>query len=151
MPFVARWPGHIPAGQTSDQQMVHTDLMATLAALVGANLTFDAAEDSFNMLPAYLGEAGAASIRPSMIHHALDGMFALREGEWKLVEGLGSGGFTQPAREEHSESKPMGQLYNLAEDPGETTNLYTTHPDRVARMTALLDQLRNQGYSRPRH
>jgi hypothetical protein len=70
-------------------------------------------------------------------------MFAIREGNWKLIEGLGSGGFTQPVTVEQEEGGPAGQLYNLAEDPSETTNLYLERPDVVERLTQSLNEIRN--------
>ncbi len=56
VPFVARWPGHIPPGTVSDQTVCLTDLLATAAAIVDTKLPADAGEDSVNILPALLGE-----------------------------------------------------------------------------------------------
>jgi hypothetical protein len=69
-------------------------------------------------------------------------MFAIREGDWKLIEGLGSGGFTKPSSVEPKEGGPAGQLYNQADDPSETTNLYLERPDVVKRLTLSLDEIR---------
>jgi hypothetical protein len=76
-------------------------------------------------------------------------MFAIRQGDWKLVEGLGSGGFTPPNREKPTPGGPAGQLYNLADDPGEQANLYAKRPDAVKRLGELLERYRKQGHSRP--
>jgi arylsulfatase A len=73
-------------------------------------------------------------------------MFAIRDGDWKLIEGLGSGGFTKPSVIEPEEGGAMGQLYNLAEDPSETTNLYLERPDIVERLTMLLDEIRGNDH-----
>ena len=142
VPFVARWPGHIPAGAVSDETTTHTDLIATLAALAGTTLPEGSAEDSYNILPVLLGEALENSVRDITIHHSLDGMFAVRAGDWKLIEGLGSGGFTQPARIEPQAGEPAGQLFNLAEDPSEQNNLYLERPDVVTRLQKILDRQR---------
>jgi arylsulfatase A-like enzyme len=69
-------------------------------------------------------------------------MFAIRDGDWKLIEGLGSGGFTKPSTIEPEEGGPVGQLYNLADDPSEATNLYLERPDVVERMALMLDEIR---------
>jgi arylsulfatase A-like enzyme len=69
-------------------------------------------------------------------------MFAIRHGDWKLIEGLGSGGFTQPAIIEQVEGGPEGQLYNLAVDPSEKTNLYQDRPDVVERLARILNKTR---------
>jgi hypothetical protein len=76
-------------------------------------------------------------------------MFGIRQGDWKLALGLGSGGFSPPKREDQKPGGPAGQLYNLAADPEETTNLYLKHPEVVERLTALLERYKRQGRSRP--
>ncbi len=145
VPFVARWPGHIPAGAVSDQTTTHTDFLATLANLVGFELPDNAGEDSYSMLSVLKGNEPSEAIRPATIHHSLDGMFAIRKGDWKLIEGRGSGGFTMPARIDAAEGEPTGQLYNLKEDPSEENNRYLDHPDVVGELQALLDESRDAG------
>ncbi len=149
VPFIIRWPGHIAPASQSDALVSLTDMLATFAAIVGAELPRDAGEDSYSLLPVLLGENPETPLRDAAIHHSADGMFAIRQGPWKLIEGRGSGGFTEPIRIEPGPGEPAGQLYNLSEDLGETNNLYRQHPDVVARLTALLDQYRQQGHSRP--
>lgn len=150
VPFVARWPEIITPGSTSDETVTHTDFMATFAEIVGLELPEGAGEDSYNMLPALLGELSDSPIREATVHHSLDGMFALRKGNWKLIEGRGSGGFTQPRRIEPGEGEPPGQLFNLAEDPSEQNNVYTQYPEIVEQLQTLLNRYRDQGYSAPR-
>ena len=123
-----------------------TDIMTTAAALLGAELPHGAAEDSYDFLPVLTG-AGPGS-RTAMIQHSMNGTFAVRRGDWKLILGLGSGGFTLPRRIEPGPGDPAGQLYNLATDPAEERNLYASHLDVVARLTALLDQYKLEGRSR---
>ncbi|MBX6314821.1 MAG: arylsulfatase, partial [Isosphaeraceae bacterium] len=147
VPFLARWPGKIRPGSTSEQTICLTDVFATVAAIVGASLPDEAGEDSINLLPALLGEA-KAPLREAVVHHSADGLFAIRQGPWKLILGLGSGGFSQPKRLEPEPGGPAGQLYNLADDPGETKNLYQEHPEIVRRLTSLLEKYQQQGRSR---
>ncbi len=148
IPFLARWPGQVKAGAVSDQLGCLTDLMATSAAITGVKLPASAGEDSFNLLPALLGKA-KAPIRESIVHHSIDGMFSIRTGEWKLELGLGSGGFTKPARVEATPGGPTGQLYNIVADPAESKNLWLERPDIVKSLTALLEKQQMQGYTRP--
>jgi arylsulfatase A-like enzyme len=149
VPFVVRWPGRVPPGTVSDETICLTDVMATLAAVVGVDLARDEGVDSYNVLPAMLGQSYNGPIREATVHHALDGMFALRQGPWKLILGRGSGGFTAPQRRDVEAGAPPGQLYHLDRDPKETNNLYSEHPDVVDRLSGLLDTYREQGHSRP--
>jgi arylsulfatase A-like enzyme len=148
VPYIARWPAKIAAGSTCDEVICHTDVFATCAAIAGAKLPEDAAEDSFSFLPALLGEKLAQPIRPAIVHHSGDGMFAIRQGPWKLALGLGSGGFTSPKRVQPNKGDAVGQLYNLEKDPQETENLYQHEQEVVKRLTALLDRYREEGRSR---
>lgn len=149
IPFLARWPGKIGPGSTSDELGCLTDFMATVAEVVNVKLPNDAAEDSYSLLPALLGKKGKP-IREAIVHHSSEGMFSIRQGEWKLELGLGSGGFSEPRRVEPRPGGPAGQLYNIAADPTESDNVYQKHPEIVARLTALLEKYKQQGYSRPR-
>ncbi len=150
VPMVARWPGNIPAGTVSDETVSLVDLMATTAAITGARLPADAAEDSWNILPALLNQPRKKAIREATIHHSLIGTFAIRQGEWKLCTDLGSGGFSAPqAIPKPGPEEPKGQLYNLARDPGEKTNVYKEQPEIVARLSALLTKYQNESRSTP--
>jgi arylsulfatase A len=148
IPFLVRWPGHVRAGSVSNELGCLSDLMATVAAITGTSLPDNAAEDSFNLLPAYL-EKHTRPIRPDIIHHSISGMFSLRRGNWKLEEGLGSGGFSPPATVEPGEGGPKGQLYDLAQDPAELNNLYQKRTDVVDNLATLLEKYKAQGHTRP--
>ena len=82
IPFIARWPGHIPANTVCDETGSLTDLMGTLAAMLHRPLPQDAGEDSFNLLPALLHEPHAP-IRKTIVEESNGGMFSIREGDWK--------------------------------------------------------------------
>jgi arylsulfatase A-like enzyme len=149
IPFLARWPGKIKPGSVSRETGCLTDLMATAAAITGYRLPKDAGEDSFNLLPAYTGKTLARPIRDATIHHSSMGLFAIRQGHWKLIAGRGSWGFSEPRRIEPKPGEPEGELYNLAADPGETDNLFSKETAKVRELTVLLDKYKSQGYSRP--
>jgi arylsulfatase A-like enzyme len=148
IPFMARWPGKIRGGTTSNELGCLVDLIGTLAAVVDYKLPRDAGEDSYNLLPALLGHRGKP-IREAVVHHSNGGMFGIRKGEWKLELGLGSGGFSPPVTQDPKPGGPKGQLYNLAADPAEEKNLWLERPDMVASLTALLERYLREGRSRP--
>lgn len=146
IPFMVRWPRHVPAGTVCDETASLTDLMATLAAILRVKLPDNAGEDSFNNLPLWMG--GKQAIRKTIIDHSIDGMFTIREGPWKLELGLGSGGFSSPRTVEPVPGGIQGQLYNLADDPGELYNLWMKRPDIVAHLTKVLDEQKASGHTR---
>ena len=150
VPFLVRWLGQTPAGSICAETICHTDLLATLAAIVGESLPEDAGEDSFNILPLLLGKSTDTPVREATVHHSGDGVFALRQGKWKAILHLGSGGFSQPKREPAVPGGPTGQLYDLKDDPGETRNLWLEQPEIVERLSELLDRYQSEGRSRPR-
>lgn len=148
-PFIARWPGKIPAGTTDDELVCLTDLMATCAAIVGDKLPRNAGEDSYDILPALLGQKRAEPIREAIVHHSLSGIFCIRQGKWKLILGRGSGGFSSPRSYKPKQGEPEGQLYNMQDDRAESKNLWSEHPEIVEHLTNLLEKYKQQGYSRP--
>ncbi len=149
VPFIARWSRHVPRGATSDELMCHVDLMATCAALVGERLSDNAAEDSYNVLPALLGERQKTPIREAVVHHSGNGHFAIRQGQWKLITMLGSGGWTKPGKAKPEPDGPQGQLYDMHADISEQRNLWLERPDVVQRLTALLEKYQKEGRSTP--
>lgn len=155
VPLIVRWPGRVKPGSISDQPLSLTDVMATCAAIVGAKLPEDSAQDSFNMLPALTGEAGAKHIRPYLLQQTINLSLSIRQGPWKYLDHRGSGGnnYEQPSLQKYAlkENAPdaPGQLFNLEKDPGETTNLYFDQPDVVRKLKALLEETKASGRSRP--
>ncbi len=147
IPFMVRWPKMIEAGTVSNHLVSLVDVMATLADIVDVELPANTGEDSYSILPELLSQEPLTT-RQDLIMHSSEGMFAIRKGDWKLVEGLGSGGFTLPKFVDPAPGEPAGQLYNLADDLQETTNLYAAHPEIVAELTDLLNKQRDQGFSR---
>lgn len=146
IPLIVRWPGQVPAGVVCDQLVHHADLMATAAEILGTRLPDDAGEDSISVLPLLRG--GNGPVREHAISHGSNGLPALRLGSWKLLFGPSGGGYWSRQSAAKSDGQPA-QLYNLADDIGETTNLYTAHPETVQTMTALMDRLVREGRSTP--
>ncbi len=149
IPFLVRWPDRVKAGSLSDQTICLTDLMATCAEIVGATLPDNAGEDSVSLLPVLLGN-DTPPLHEAVVHHSINGSFAIRQGRWKLELCSDSGGWSDP-KPGSPESKrlPDTQLYDLRADIGETTNLQAECPDEVARLTRLIKQIIANGRSTP--
>ncbi|MCP4611659.1 MAG: sulfatase-like hydrolase/transferase [Planctomycetes bacterium] len=148
VPFLARWPGKIEPGSTSDEVICLTDLITTSAAVVGAKLPDAAGPDSFNILPALLGAELDEPIRPAIVHHSVFGVFSIRQGKWKLIlDTKTSGGWVRPSGKKPVPGTP-GQLYNLRDDPNEQNDLWGKYPEITERLTKLLEKYKLQGHSR---
>lgn len=146
VPFVVRWPGKIKAGSRSEQTITLADIMATCADVAGYKLPSDAGEDSVSLLPTLRGEASAEPLHEFVVHQSGSGFFALRKGDWKLLLCRGSGGWSPPNETQAKKQKlPAVQLYNLKDDPKETTNLQAKHPELVAELTADLRRAVERG------
>lgn len=138
VPFFVRWPAGIKAGSVSGETIAHTDIYATCAAIVDAVLTDDEAEDSASLQSILKGKGGTRGA--PVINHSSNGMFAIRDGKWKLVAGTGSGGRQQPRGK--VDEGPF-QLFDLEADLSESTDVAADHPEIVARLTAQLTVIRN--------
>ncbi len=155
VPMIARWPGKIKAGSRADQTVCLTDIMATCAAIVDTKLPNDAAEDSFNILPILLGET-KEKVRDFTLHQTISLALAIRKGDWKYLDHKGSGG-NNYVRNKRLKSMVIpekapdapGQLYNLADDPGETNNLYFKKPGVMKELKAKLEEVKSSGRSAP--
>ena len=137
IPFIVRWPRAVKAGTVCDQLICLTDLFATLADQLDADIPAGTCEDSVSFLPA-LHRQPITSTRAGVVHHSFSGHFAYRQGPWKLILARGSAGWTKPQEKDLDASVPKAQLYNLDSDPGEVSNLYTAEPAIAQR---LLKQL----------
>jgi len=142
VPFIARWPGKIRKGSISQIPVCQTSFMATLRALLRDTNPRFYRSDSQSLLPALLGKASGKFPPPPIIHSSSRGYFAIRHGSWKMIAGLGSGGFSEPNREMPHPGGPDVQLYNLASDPGEKENLALRHPTIVRDLKQKLAEIK---------
>ena len=157
-PFIVKWPGKVKPNSVSDQKLSLTDVMATMAKITGVTLPPDAAEDSYNMLPVLLGETMDEPIRQYMLQQTATLDMSIRKGNWKYLDHQGSGGNNyeregewgmKPFKIEDTDPDAPGQLYNLDDDPGETINLYSKHPEIVKELKAKLEEFKVSGRSAP--
>ncbi len=143
VPFIVRWPGKVPAGTMSEETICHVDFMATICAALALPLPAHAGSDSWNVLPAWLGQKTERPLREATVCVSQDAaVFSIRQGPWKLLVNGPQGGGT-------AASLAAPELYNLATDVSEKTNLAATEPDKVKELAALLAKYREQGSSRP--
>ncbi len=143
VPFLVRWPSRVKPG-VSDALVSHLDFPASFAALVGQPLAPADAPDSFDVLPALLGKSGQG--REFLVEQA--GVHALRVGNWKYIMP-GRGVAYAPLTGTETGQNPQGQLFDLATDPGERTNLVAQLPDRAQALQERLSQIRETGRTRP--
>ncbi len=146
VPFVVRWPGAVKPGRT-DRLVCLTDFFRTCAEIVGAAVPDDAGEDSVSFASAW---SGAAPARADVVHHSVNGSFAVRKGKWKLCLCPGSGGWSapRPGRDDATGLPPV-QLFDLAADRAEKVNVQDRHPEVVAGLTKLLEKQVAAGRSTP--
>ena len=146
VPFIASWPGRIKANTVSNQVICLTDIMASVSSILGIENENDDMEDSVDISPILLGKEHP--LRESVIHHSIDGTFAIRKDDWKLILGNDSGGFSKGLKIKGIPVKTKGQLYNLVKDPSEKDNLYAELPNKVNELTLLINQVKTVGVAR---
>jgi len=148
IPFFVRWPGHIKPGSTTGQIACLTDFFATVAEVIGEKLPDAAAEDSVSLLPVLTNPALDKPLREAIVHHSIDGCFAIRQGNWKLELCPGSGGWSAPRDPAaFREGLPAIQLYDMGADVAEKNNVQSANPAIVERLTKLLEKYVSEGRS----
>ena len=135
MPMIVRWPGTVKANSVSTKTISFVDFLATADELVAGRVydragRTDVGPDSFSFLSELTGKPSPAPQRKSLALKSGRGLMTIRRGDWKLIEGQGSGGFSGRGQK-NDKKQPAGQLYHLAEDAGETNNLFDQHPEIV--------------------
>lgn len=145
MPTIVSWPDRIEGGTESDALISQVDLLASIASLVGVEISDEDDLDSQNVLPALLGESSEG--REYLVQQSSDGL-ALRQGSWKYIE---AGERSDWAYNRHNlDDTPLNvepldsteYLFNLEDDPKETQNVIAEYPRRAKQMQELLKQIR---------
>ena len=148
MPTIVRWPDRIGAGQVSAALTCHADFFATIAGFLDLRIPHNAALDSIDFSKTWTTASDEGPRTDFVEQAARNNTLSIRRGAWKLIPLLGSAGFSQPAIVKPSNGQPEGQLYQLANDPYETTNVYSKHPDVVVELSALLASRRESERTR---
>jgi arylsulfatase A-like enzyme len=122
VPFVARWPGKIAAGGTTDLLAYFPDILPTIADVTGATMPSEI--DGVSLLPTLIGEkaAGKSQAKHDYLYWEINGWTAIRQGDWRAVK---------------PEKSKSWELYNVASDTSESKDLAATEPAVLARLTAL--------------
>lgn len=172
IPLIVRWPGMTQKSSRSDETVCLTDFFSTFASILGHAIPRDAGEDSYDLTNVLLGKPHSLPLRETTVHHSVSGQFAIRNGDWKLIEGSGDGDFPRangkrlevktynPERDPTSrkwskldywglEPDREFQLYNLKADPREMQNLADKRPDKVQELYEHLNRIRTSGRSTP--
>jgi len=155
-PFLVRWPGKVPAGTVSDQVICLTDLLATLASILNVRLPKGAAEDSFDVSRAFTEAKPGLPVRDHVILQAADATYAIRMGDWKLVERTETPAFeprnrkkADAAAKKAKAAPKHDELFNLREDPSEARDVFSAHAERARQLKQRLQSARDSGVTRP--
>ena len=145
IPFIVRWPEKIKKGTVSDAIACQTSLLSTLRDLLSdKDPKFDR-KDSYSILPDLLSKTNPSNMEKPIIHSSSKGYLGIRLGDWKLIDQLGSGGFTAPDKENPTPGGPRVQLYNLKSDPMEKENVALKYPEKTTELLAKLAEIKKQG------
>lgn len=165
VPLIVRWPGKVKAGTVSGETVCLSDFFRTFAGLLNQSVPEDAGEDSYDIAPVLLSQSYDKPLREATVHHSVSGQFAIRKGDWKLIEGSGNGDFPRggavtwnPTRDpqtgrwvklDYYGLEPDGkyQLYNLSDDPAEARDLAKERPEKVEELKILLNRYRVAGHA----
>ncbi len=147
VPLLMTWGDRLKRGQKIDKTVCISDIYATLADITETQMAENEAQDSYSLLP-LLTRKGKYE-RDYTVHHSASGRFAIRKGDWVLIEG-GSGDDNRRAGApeyyaelgyEEMTTRPVGELYNLRKDLSQRSTLYDQNPEKVAELTAILDRI----------
>lgn len=156
VPFIVQWPRKIQKGSQSTEVISQVDLAATLASIVGYKLKEDEAIDSYDFLPVLTGREHSRPLRIATVQNTSPTKYALRQDDWVLITS--SSGAAQKEKTDYLKHFGLktypkdtpGLLFNLKDDPRQSTNLYQKYPERVTQMTALLKRYLNGQPCAPR-
>lgn len=146
VPFIVKWPGSVEPGRRSDEVISQVDLAATFAKIIGYPLGAEEAIDSYNFVPVLTGADHKTPLRVATVQNtSRNGAFALRQGNWVYLN-KSAGAAAQKEKQHYLDhfgltafaKNESGLLFNLEQDPRQSTNLYDQHPEKVQAMSALL-------------
>lgn len=150
VPCLIRWPDVVPAGRVAEGLLSQIDLYASLASIVAADIPTGSAEDSYDQSAFIRGADRSA--RQTLVHNTNANGYALRHGDWVLIAAKTGAVSKVPEwfdrTNNYAPNPHPGELYNLRDDLAQRHNLYAEHPQRVAQLTQLLEQIRAAGQVR---
>jgi len=139
VPFILSWPGRVPPG-VSDALVCLVDFSASFASLTHQKIPVGEAPDSVNVMPALLGETKKG--RDQLVEHDGFSTLAFRDGLWKYIEAI-----TRARRRWEAQARysPLGELYDLNHDLGETNNLNSAHSEISKKLSDELNRVQQVG------
>jgi arylsulfatase A-like enzyme len=141
--MIVRWPGQVADGSKNNNSICASDILATLAELIGYALTPNEGEDSYSFL-GNIRDVSAPQVRQSMIlaGGSCGAMIAI-SNNWKFIEAADSGKWPETYYP-NGPSKFERQLYNLADDKSEQNNLCSSNPEKVSELEAIITLVKSQ-------
>ena len=136
VPLIVSWPRVVSPGRICHENVGSVDLFATLAEVLQIQVPENQGPDSVSLLP-LLKNQGPWQRAP-LVQQSVSGIFTLRQGDWKIIFGPGSGA---------ADSRP--RLFHLKNDPDETRNLADQEPAKLGELTESMQTLIRQGRSTP--
>lgn len=136
VPFIVSWPARIPAGRESHALVSQIDIAASMASLIGAQIPEGQCSDSRNQLAAWLGESEESA--PYNISMANNRSLVVRTQKWKYISPSNGAASLAFAPGIETGYKNYVQLFDMENDPGETTNVADQHPDIVKEIETRL-------------
>jgi arylsulfatase A-like enzyme len=140
IPLFIKWPAKIKKAQKYTFTLSLIDLMATFAELTNQPVASGFGEDSYSFHRVLNGDL-SKPVRDNLINISSSGKLAITVGDWKYIDALGSAGFSTPARIEPAVNGPTGQLYNLKEDPAESTNRFFLDKEKVDELYGIMKKI----------
>ncbi len=157
VPFVAAWPGRIPAGRVSSAAMMNLDLYPTLFGLAGVGLPGDRVIDGKN-IAGVLSGASNASPHDAIYFYHYDLLEGVRAGQWKYFDKMNR--YVWPIAMDTAPvpdalgKKQMGVrwplLYDLETDPGESYNVINTYPEKAEKLRTMMAEWKKKTGKDPR-
>lgn len=144
VPLIVSWPSGLKQKGEYRGVVSLVDILATLSDIAGVSINSGGAEDSFSFASVIEGDLESAT-RESIVYISSTGVLAVKEGDWKYIDGIGSCGFTVPSRLPVVEGGATGQLYNLADDPLESVNLSLEERERAEQLSQKLERIKVEG------
>jgi len=147
VPFIMKYPGKIKANSVNNNLVSQVDVMGTIANIVGYELPENAAEDSKDFSNGIFTEEKPPN-RNEVVYHAVNGKFAIRKGDWVLIEN-NTGSVTKEPQWVKEKNNSMADntplvLYNIKQDPGEQKNLYSKMPEKVKELQMALKAIKSR-------
>ena len=133
VPFIARWPGHIPAGQTCRQPAMNTDIFPTCLALAGLTLPKDRIIDGKDITGLLMEPESKSPDRYFYFYHQGE-LEGIRMGKWKYIRSINHYVWPMPVNKKlgtmsNYTTGPLPLLFNLDNDPDESYNLMNKYPE----------------------